>query len=325
MKFATIGTSAITKKWIKAGRTCPGFELRAVFSRNQESAEHFAADMGAGKYYTDLKMLEEDPEIEAVYIASPNALHARQAERMLRNGKHVLCEKALASNVSEARQLFGAAHENHRVLLEAVRSLHDPAFEDIRKKLSLIGPIRSVRFSYGKYSSRYDDYKAGKEPNIFSPKFSAGALMDLGVYCVEPLFALFGQPESIQASCVHLANGIDGAGSALLTYPDFTAVLSYMKTADDETKSLVAGEKGSLYIPVISEPGRHSLVLRTGERKEADRPDAASNIAFEIENFIKMVKGTADPLPFEKITLGSLRIMDEIRRQCGLVFPADII
>lgn len=98
MRFGVIGTNFISQEFVQAGQTLDGFVLRALYSRRLETAAAFADRFGGAECLTTLDDLAEHPEIDAVYIASPNALHAPQAERMLRAGKHVFLEKPACPN-----------------------------------------------------------------------------------------------------------------------------------------------------------------------------------------------------------------------------------
>ena len=200
VRFAVIGTSAITTRFLEAlAAAGQGAVLQAVYSRTKQRAQAFGAQYGAKAYYDSLQALAADKNVDAVYIASPNSLHCAQALCMLRAGKHVLCEKPMAATAQQARQMFRAAEENGVVLMEAMRSLYTPGFARLCGLVQAVGPVRSARIPYAKYSSRYGLVRQGKPTNIFSTEFATGALMDLGVYCVNLALGLFGAPKGIQA------------------------------------------------------------------------------------------------------------------------------
>ena len=91
LRFAIIGTGKISHTFMKAALKVPGFKLEAVYSRSQDSGRAFGSVYGADKVYTTLKALGDDPEVDAVYIASPNSSHCAQTVFMLEHGKHLLC------------------------------------------------------------------------------------------------------------------------------------------------------------------------------------------------------------------------------------------
>ncbi|GJM74689.1 hypothetical protein HMSSN036_69050 [Paenibacillus macerans] len=108
IRFGTIGTNWITERFIQAALETEQFVLTAVYSRTEEKGKEFAAKFGDPKVFTEVKVLAESADVDAVYIASPNSLHAEQAILLMDHGKHVLCEKPMASNAAEVRRMIEA-------------------------------------------------------------------------------------------------------------------------------------------------------------------------------------------------------------------------
>ena len=230
IRFATIGTSGICEQFVNALKDVPASELVGCYSRSLDKARDFSHAHGASLAFDDLSALASSGEIDAVYISSPNALHAPQAIELLRAGKHVLVEKSFASNAREAGDVFAAADASGVVAMEAMRNLHVNTFERIGHEVELIGKVRLADFSFSKVTSRVAKLRAGERINIFDPAMSAGALMDIGVYCVAPAIALFGEPEHVCAVGVTAqvpgcdeddpCRLIDLSGVIALGYPD---------------------------------------------------------------------------------------------------------
>ncbi|MDO4337246.1 MAG: Gfo/Idh/MocA family oxidoreductase [Eubacteriales bacterium] len=323
MKIATIGTSKITKNFLDAVSRNPEAEAYAAYSRNLEKAREFGQPFGMKKFYDSLEELGADQEVEGVYIASPNSLHCGQALAMLKAGKHVLCEKTLGSNAREEELMFQTASENQAVLLEAMRPVHDPALKLIRDNLGKLGKIRKVFLEYCQYSSRYDAFREGKTENIFKKEMSAGALMDIGVYCVEALLYLFGEPLDMTARAVFLDNGIDGAGSILAEYEGMTADVSYSKITSSDALSQIQGENGTLYIEKVSTPERAFIRYQNGSTEELAIPACSNNMCYELAYFMEAAAGKENPEYYQRLTQTAIRMMDCARKQTGLVFPAD--
>lgn len=172
IRFGVIGTNFITDRFLKAGECCGEFKLVAVYSRTMERAKEYAQVHGAKYAFDTLETLAECEEVDAVYVASPNACHAKQSILMMEHGKHVLCEKAVASNSRELEEVLAAAKKAQVVFLEAVRQIYMPGFQAIQENLHKLGTIRRASFSYCKYSSRYDNYKNGIIENAFNPNLS---------------------------------------------------------------------------------------------------------------------------------------------------------
>lgn len=323
MRFAVIGSGNIVEKFISAARTCEGFELYAVCSRTKERAEEFAAQQGAKAAFWNLSDLAACKEVEAVYVASPNYAHCAQSIQMMQAGKHILCEKPMASNEREVQMMLDCAKENNVVLLEAMKSVFEPSFAVLKNALGEIGTLRRASLSYCQYSSRYDKFKAGEILNAFRPELSNSSLLDIGVYTVYPAVYLYGEPKTIQATAVKLSNGFDGAGSILLGYDDFQIDLHYSKIADGCTPSEFQGEKGSILVEHISVPQEITLALRKQPRVELETVHEAQSMRFEAEVFMNIVRGGLSTEEYDRASILTARVMDEARRQVGVVFPAD--
>ena len=250
--LAIIGTNWISQQFVEAAIQTGEFSLKAVYSREFDKARSFGTPYHAETFYDSLDALGKDPDIDAVYIASPNSLHAPQAIQMLSAGKHVICEKPMASNYALAQEMFKCAEENNVVLFEAFMSPYTPNFAVLKQSLPTISPLRHATISYCQYSSRYQKYLNGENPNTFNPEFSNGSIMDIGYYCLGAAIELFGEPNQVQASAVVLPSGVDGCGSVTLAYDDFNVNLLHSKVSDSLIPSEFQGEQGSVLVDMIS-------------------------------------------------------------------------
>ena len=195
VRFGIIGTNFITDWILEAAREELRFEATAVCSRSRETGQAFALKHGIPHLFTSPEEMAASSLIDAVYIAVPNSLHAALSILFMQQGKHVLCEKPLASNAKEAREMIRVARQNGVTLMEAMKSTLTPNFRQLRRHLAEAGCLSRYFASYCQYSSRYDKLKAGIVLNAFNPELSNGAMMDLGVYTVYPLVVLFGRPK----------------------------------------------------------------------------------------------------------------------------------
>ncbi len=323
IRFGVVGTNFITDEFIRCGKQVEGFHLAAVYSRTEERARQYAEQHGAQYWFTDLEAMAQSAAIDAVYIASPNSFHAPQALLCMRHGKHVLCEKPMASNTREVREMIRVAREQKVLLMEALKTLFLPNFHALREALPEIGRIRRYVAQFCQYSSRYDRYMQGERPNAFQPEFSNGTLMDLGVYCIQPLISLFGKPRAVKANAVMLPTGVDGQSSLLLSYEEMEAVLFFSKITDSFLPSEIQGEKGCLQVDKISIPTEVRL-LRKGEARDLTRPQG-DHMTYEIEEFIGLLrsgKTESEQMPLSQ-SLAVMEVLEEARRQLGILYPAD--
>lgn len=325
IRFGVVGTGWITEAFIKAASLDERFQLVAVYSRTQARALDFAEKYSVEHIFTDLEDMAESKTVDAVYIASPNCCHARQAILFMNHQKHVLCEKPIASNGKELLAMIESSKANQVALMEALKTTVLPNFQAIRENLPQIGRIRRFLSSKCQYSSRYDAYKAGEAPNAFNPQLSNGSLMDIGVYCIYPVVALFGKPDSIEASAVFLDSGIDGEGSLVLHYPDKEAVIIHSKIADSELPSEIQGEGGNILIDQISTPRKIEIIYRNGLREAISRNQKDQLMFYEVQEFIHLIENhqIESQINSHQLSLAVMEIMDEARKKIGLVFPAD--
>ncbi|MDW2876684.1 MULTISPECIES: Gfo/Idh/MocA family protein [Bacillaceae] len=326
VKFGVIGTNWITEKLVLAGKELEDFQLAAVYSRSRDKGERFAEKFGAEHIFTDLEDMAKSEVIDAVYIASPNSLHSGQAELFLRNGKHVLCEKPAASNTAELKRMIQTAKEHHVLFMEAMKTTFYPNFQQIREHLPRIGKVRQYFAHYCQYDSRYEDYKAGRQANAFDPKLSNGALMDVGVYAIYPMLVLFGKPKSLQASGFLLETGSDASGSIVFTYEDMDAAVLFSKITDSSLPAEIQGEKGSIKIDRISTMDVVELQLRNQEPEIISVAQNNNSLFYELQEFIRLVKSgvTESDINTFQNSMQVMNLLDEARRQMGVVYPADI-
>ena len=325
IRFGVVGTNNITEWFLNGSKNVKGFVLTAVYSRNKEKGKAFGEKYGVEQVFTDLEDMAKSDLIDAVYIASPNALHAEQTMLFLKHKKHVLCEKAFASNAKEVSKMVEAARSNNVLLMEAMKTTHLPNFKVLKDNLHRIGKVRRYFGSYCQYSSRYDKYKEGVVLNAFNPELSNGALMDIGVYCIHPMINLFGMPKEIKASGVMLKSGVDGEGSAVFKYEDMDAVVIYSKIANSYLPSEIQGEDGSIIIEKINNFQKVKIVLKNGMEEELSQPHIEEDMCYELQEFVNLIEeGKIESnINSHQVSLSAMEVMDEIRRQIGLIFPAD--
>ena len=326
IRYAIIGSGKIVRTFLEAAAKVPELKLFAVYSRSLERAREFGQEFGAERFYDSLEALAADPEVDAVYIASPNYCHCEQSIRMMEAGKHVLCEKPVASNLQEYEKMLETARRCGVIFFEAMRSAFTPEMAVLEKAVPKLGKLRQASFSFCQYSSRYDNFKNGIIENAFKPELSNGSLMDIGVYCVYPMVHLFGIPKTLHADAVFLENGVDGAGAVLAGYGDMQVQLLYSKICDSHAPSEIQGENGSIVIDKLSQTQRMTLYLRGEEPQELPIVVCSNNMEYEAAKWADWILGVRDPGELFRAQEDSgmeMRVMDEIRKLCGIRFPAD--
>ena len=324
IRFAVIGTNWITRQFVDAAHETGKYKLTAVYSRSLEQAQTFANDYPVEHLFTSLDAMAQSEDIDAVYIASPNSLHFPQTKLFLQHKKHVICEKPLASNLHEVEQAIALARENQVVLFEAFKTASLPNFQILQQSLEKVGPVRKAFINYCQYSSRYQRYLDGENPNTFNPAFSNGSIMDIGFYCLASAVALWGEPKQVQASASLLDSGVDAHGIAVLDYRDFSVTLQHSKVSDSTLPSEIQGEAGALVVEKISECQKVSFIPRGSKAQDLSQPQHINTMLYEAEEFARLVENNEVDHPALEVSRITAKVQTEIRRQTGVVFPADV-
>lgn len=322
MKYGIIGTGWIAASFIEGARLVCGAEITAVLSRTREKGSAFAEENSIGKVYTDIDEFSKG-DFEAVYIASPNALHYPQSKKMLLAGKHVICEKPITVEPEELEELQALAKEKGLIYMEAIMYMHNPGREIFRDAVSKIGKITSAHIDYSQLSSKYPAYKRGELPNIFNPALATGCLMDLGIYCVYPAVDVWGMPDSILARSGFMESGADGSGAAILMYGDKVVTFTYSKLGQDCSGSAVYGDEGTVTVESVSQITGIALTGKSIDKQEllGEMPKAElmGNEAKDFERFIACPDDPYYALTSDR-ALQVSRLIKDIRSLSGIKF-----
>ncbi len=327
VRFGVIGTNFIVDKVLEAARLDHRFELTAIYSRTQERADEFAKKHNVPHTFTSLEDMLSSNLIDAVYIASPNSLHASQSILCMQHGKHVFCEKPFASNANEVKAMIATAEKYNVTLMEAMKPTMTPNFSTIKDNLKEIGTIRKYFSCYCQYSSRYDKLKEGVILNAFNPSLSNGAVMDLGVYTIYPMVVLFGRPKKIRATGLKLFTGADGQGSVNFEYEGMDATIMYSKIADSSLPTEIQGEEGTITADRINIINKVTLKKRGGEETIISTPNPTHEYYFEVAEFIDLIQKNERESTINSLenSLITIEIIDEIRKQLEIIYPAHSI
>lgn len=291
LKIGSMGTSAIMEMIQDAIARTDGLTGQVICSRNEERAKAFAEKVGVPEWCGDYSALVRRTDLDVIYLASPNCCHVAQALEAMEQGKHVIVEKPLAVTQAEAELLAAKAKEKQVFLLEAITTLFMPAYLVAREKLAQLGEIEAAELVYGQYSSKYDAYLRGENPNIFNPAMQTGALNDMGVYCAHMAVDLFGAPKSVCYRAEHGPNGIDLGGTAELAYDGFTCMLRTSKKDNIGSGICIRGARGQ----ITQQGAINSFAACQGEIDgigfDTGVLEAANRMEFELARFRDAITG----------------------------------
>lgn len=331
LQLGTIGTGWIVDRFINATRLTGYYELNTIYSRTKEKGAEFSSRHGNPVVETNLKDFVANPKLDVIYIASPNTLHYEQTLLALRAKKHVLVEKPATINVEQWDDMLKVAEENDVFVLEAAKHMYMPNLQKIAAEIKDMGTIRGATFPYVEYSPIYEDVLAGEEPNVFSPKFGGGVLMDLGVYPIYTAVALFGEPESALYFAQKVQTGVDGIGTAILRYGSFDVTILLGNIANSTYEVEIYGENETLIIDHVSHLDQARL-LDVRNLNESELPlenQNQNNMYYEAETLAKMIadKDSQETQARYKELSELARIVSgllyDMRKQANIVFEGE--
>lgn len=149
--------------------------------------------------------------------------------------------------------------------------------------------------------------------------------MDIGVYLVFPIIYLFGLPHQITARGYTLSSGVDGSGSLLLQYEGHQALLFHSKISTSHVSAEIQGEDATMVIDQFHRPSRIIIHDRNGQQTDISLKDDQPAMYYEIDHFIQCIKQKKGQSPINTFALSvqTMSVMDEARRQMGIIYPAD--
>ncbi|MBW3625452.1 MAG: aldo/keto reductase [Armatimonadetes bacterium] len=338
LNWGILGTGGIARTYAKGLADSRTGRLVAVGSRSQESADRFDAPQENLKRHGSYEALLADPEVQAVYIATPHPMHAEWAIRAAEAGKHLLCEKPLTLHYSDAMAVVEAARRNNVFLMEAFMYRCHPLtarlVELIREKT--IGEVRLISATFS--------FQAGFNPEsrLFNPALGGGGILDVGCYTASMARLLAGaatgQPfaEPAQVSGAgHLGeSGVDEYAVATLKFPgEIVAQLSTGVRLNQENVVRVYGTEGRITVPspwfCAPTDGAVKLLLqRNGEETQEIRIETDRSLyAYEADAFAEGVRTGQAPHPAmsPEDSLGNMLTLDRWRGAIGLTYPADTL
>lgn len=315
IRWGLIGCGDIAQKRVApALRDLPNVGFVAVNRARAEFAEEFALKFGARKWYADWHELIADPDIEAVYIATPVHLHAEQTIAAAEAGKHVLCEKPMALNVKECDRMIAACRTNGVKLGIAYYRHFYPVIARIKEILASgeIGkPILAQINAF-----EWNDMQPGDPRYWFLTKAKSGGgpMMDFGCHRIEVLLNLFGPINRVQAfnDALLFEREVEDTSAAFFKFETgLRATLTVTHAAFESQDTLdIFGSQGSLHVPVLN---RGDLLVKTaaGERHESHPPDANIQLP-SIADFTQAISENREPLVTGEIGREVARIEEEI-------------
>lgn len=322
IRWGIIGPGRIAHNFAKSVKMLKNTNIHAVGSRSLDRAKAFADEYGIEKAYGSYHELVQDPDLDAVYIATPHTEHHQAALLALKAGKAVLCEKPLCVNAREAEEMIRTARDHRAFLMEAMWTRLLPAMAQVRRLLAegVLGDIHLVKADFS--------FRTGWEPEsrLLNPELAGGALLDVGIYTLAFASMVLGDaPSSVTGKAFIGSTGVDERNAVILQYPEGgLAMLNSAVRTETQHEAWIIGTNGRLYIPEFWHASE--LHLQVGDKKEIlQYPFDGSGFQFEIEEANRCLREgliESPALPADE-SLKLMQIMDRLRAEWGVVYPSD--
>jgi len=324
LRWGILGTGGIAEAFVTDLRAT-GIEVVAVGSRSQASADAFGSRFDIAARHPTYEALVADPEVDAVYVATPHPMHAENAFLAIAAGKHVLVEKPFTLNAAEATEVAEAARRAGVVVLEAMWTRFLPSMVRIREIIAAgtLGEVRTLLADHDQL------LPSDPQHRINNPELGGGALLDLGVYPVSFAVDLFGAPSSVTARGDKTVTGVDRQVALILEHDG--GALSVLHTALDTrgaNTATIVGTEGRIEIDSVWY-NQTSFTVYSGESGEAleryDEKVVSRGMQFQAWELERVVRdgGRESPLlPLDE-SIAIMAVLDEARRQVGVVYPGE--
>lgn len=327
MRLGIVGAGMIVRGLFTFIHEVEGIELEAIASTEKsiDKVRQMAKENHVKKAYLNFDELLNDEDIDVMYIATPNHLHYQMCKQALERGKHVICEKPFTSRIEELEELSQLAKEKHLFLFEAISTQYLPNVLKIKEKLNELGNIKIVTANYSQYSSRYNAFKEGIIQPAFDYTKSGGALMDLNIYNIRLMVALFGKPLKVNYMA-NIEKNIDTSGIITLDYGNFKAVLIGAKDCKAPIATSIQGDQGCISIQTPANVLRSFKILHNDQREETfDLQGDTHRMVYEFNEFVKMIENKDFDRANEMMekSLIAMDIATKARIDAGVHFKAD--
>ena len=327
MKLGIVGSGMIVGDLLSFIEQIPEIELVHISGtkRSEEKLRTIYQEHHFQRYSTSYDELLNDEQVDTIYIALPNHLHYTYALQALEAQKNVILEKPMTSNIEEAKELQRVTTSNRLFLWEAITNQYLPNYHKIKSLLKYLGKIKVVECNYSQYSSRYNAFKEGNILPAFDYTKSGGALMDLNIYNIHLLVALFGAPKTVQYQA-NIEKNIDTSGIITLDYGTFKAVLIGAKDCKAPIMTSIQGDQGCIVLDTPANNASRFKVLKNDQSEiEYNEQNGKHRMYFEFVEFVKIIEQKDYQRAEEMMekSLIAMEIATKARQSAGVVFAAD--
>ena len=322
IRWGILGLGKIAHSFATDMQIVAGSQVYAVASRTQEKADEFGAKYAAHVCYDSYEKLAADPNVDAIYIATPHVRHYEDTLLCLNHGKAVLCEKPFAMNSDQVEAMIATAQQHNVLLMEALWTRFMPHFKFVQEELESgkYGAVKSLTADF------CFDAPVNPDGRLYNKDLGGGSLLDIGIYPAFLALALFGKPETISAKAKIGKTGVDEETEMTFHYATGTQahLASSIRIKTPSLATLVC-EHGMLVMHGQFHMKDKVTTILNGVKLEHDFKYQAKGYHFEIMHFADLLREGKTESPLMSYAFSSLLIntLDQVRELIGLQYNAD--
>lgn len=325
LNWGILATGSIAHQFAKGLKVSKTGTLAATGSRTLEKATEFTRQYG-GKPYDSYQAVLDDPNVQAVYIATPHSMHSEWTIKCARAGKAILCEKPFTLNAIEAERALTVVKQHGVFFMEAFMYRCAPQTRKLVEILQdkAIGQIRAVNSEFAFHAGHdWDNFRATNEGG-------GGGLMDVGSYCVSLSRLVAGcEPDRAEFTAHIGSKGYDEWGNGILHFPnDITAAFGTGVHLNMNNDARIYGSDGRIVIenPWKTSKGSLMHVHRNGKDVETFDLGVTNDELYGIEadSVAKFIDVKECPYMSISDTAGQMRTLDALRKSAGLHFKGEL-
>jgi len=322
IRWGILGTGSIAHQFARGLKAADGAELSAVGSRAADTAESFGNEFDIPRRHASYEALASDPNIDAIYVATPHPFHKDCAILCLNHGKAVLGEKPFAVNAREARAMVETARAKKLFLMEAMWTRYIPVVVKAREWVrdGKIGVVRMLQADFG--------FRAGwdETSRLLDPNFAGGALLDVGIYPISlAYFFLGGGPRRVLTTAALGDTGVDEQNAMVFEYASGAlALLSSAVRTNTQQEAFILGTEGSIKLHApFWKATKATLSVEGKDDEVCEILHKGNGYEFEAEEVMRcMREGLLESpvMPLDE-SIALMETMDSIRAQWGMKYP----
>lgn len=334
VKWGVLGTGNIAHIFAKAISQSISSELYAIGSRSEDNANTFASIYNPTKIYSSYLALLNDPEIHAIYIALPHALHAEWAIKAAQAKKHILCEKPITISYKEAISIIDAANQNNVFIMEAFVFRSHPQTDKLKELIRnrIIGDIRIINATFS-----FKSEVSKKIDKLMLKKLGGGAILDIGCYPIsmarlivgEALAINFVEPDKIFGFSSLNKVGMDEYSICCIEFSDgILAQVSCGISVEQKNEVKIFGSEGVISIQSPWIPGGRNaatteIIL---QKYNSNDPEIFyfetkfSSTTLMIDNFVRYMADTNLWAYHANESLANMKTLDRWRASAGVIY-----